>query len=180
MPFTDGCGFNPYVPAGTQVGVVFHDKSLLQLVYDAIDQQVGNFLRVKNNYNTDFDPNISYGYRALLGNLKFESGQTVGSVFLQNERAWLDLARHMNLEDSWNEVLMAFGGMADQPLNMSAEVQLVYEPYVSQGRTLSHIHYKIVRCETASELLRDAKKPHKNMLTKEAQAAVAACASLLD
>ena len=61
---------------------MIHDKALLQLVYDAIDQQVGKFLRVKNNYNKSFDPNISYGYRALLGNLKFESGQTVGSVFL--------------------------------------------------------------------------------------------------
>ena len=44
--------------------------------------RVSKFLRVKNNYNKSFDPNISYGYRALLGNLKFESGQTVGSVFL--------------------------------------------------------------------------------------------------
>ena len=159
---------------------MIHDKALLQLVYDAIDQKVGKFLRVKNNYNKSFDPNISYGYRALLGNLKFESGQTVGSVFLQNEEAWLNLAKHMNLEDSWNEVIMAFEDMGDRPLNMCAEVQLVYEPYVSQGRKLSHIHYKIVRCGTASELLRDAKKPHKNMLTKEAEAAVAACASLLD
>ena len=37
-----------------------------------------------------------------------------------------------------------------------AEVQLIYQPYLDKGRKLSHLPYKVVRCETASELARDA------------------------
>ena len=45
---------------------------------------------------------------------------------------------------------------ADLPLNIAAEVQLIYLPYLKQGRKQSHLPYKVVRCETASELARDA------------------------
>ena len=44
----------------------------------------------------------------------------------------------------------------DLPLNIAAEVQLIYQPYLDKGRKLSHLPYKVVRCETASELARDA------------------------
>ena len=44
----------------------------------------------------------------------------------------------------------------DAPLNLAAEVQLIYQPYLDQGRKLSHLPYKVVRCESASELARDA------------------------
>ena len=37
-----------------------------------------------------------------------------------------------------------------------AEVQLIYRPYVDYGRKLSHLPYKVARCEEPSELARDA------------------------
>ena len=46
--------------------------------------------------------------------------------------------------------------MADAPLNIAAEVQLIYQPYLDKGRKLSHLPYKVVRCASASELARDA------------------------
>ena len=46
--------------------------------------------------------------------------------------------------------------MPDAPLNIAAEVQLIYEPYLSKGRKLSHLPYKVVRCASAAELARDA------------------------
>ena len=47
-------------------------------------------------------------------------------------------------------------GVAAMPLNIAAEVQLIYQPYLDKGRKLSHLPYKVVRCETAPELARDA------------------------
>ena len=46
--------------------------------------------------------------------------------------------------------------LPDAPLNIAAEVQLIYEPYLSKGRKLSHLPYKVVRCASAAELARDA------------------------
>ena len=46
--------------------------------------------------------------------------------------------------------------LPDAPLNIAAEVQLIYRPYLDEGRKLSHLPYKVVRCEDASELARDA------------------------
>ena len=44
----------------------------------------------------------------------------------------------------------------DAPLNIAAEVQLIYQPYLDKGRKLSHLPYKVARCDTAGELARDA------------------------
>ena len=46
--------------------------------------------------------------------------------------------------------------MAALPLNIAAEVQLIYRPYLDRGRKLSHLPYKVVRCAAPSELARDA------------------------
>ena len=46
--------------------------------------------------------------------------------------------------------------LAAMPLNIAAEVQLIYQPYLDKGRKLSHLPYKVVRCDSASELVRDA------------------------
>ena len=35
-------------------------------------------------------------------------------------------------------------------------MQLIYTPYLAKGRKLSHLPYKVVRCDSASELVRDA------------------------
>ena len=47
-------------------------------------------------------------------------------------------------------------GVAALPLNIAAEVQLIYKPYLEKGRKLSHLPYKVVRCAAPSELARDA------------------------
>ena len=47
-------------------------------------------------------------------------------------------------------------GVAALPLNIAAEVQLIYRPYLDRGRKLSHLPYKVVRCAAPSELARDA------------------------
>ena len=46
--------------------------------------------------------------------------------------------------------------LPDAPLNIAAEVQLIYRPYLDKGRKLSHLPYKVVRCESPAELARDA------------------------
>ena len=46
--------------------------------------------------------------------------------------------------------------MADTPVNIAAEVQLIYKLYLSLGRVKSHLHYKVVRCAAPSDLVRDA------------------------
>ena len=61
-------------------------------------------------------------------------------------------------DGQWTDPDNAF--CADEPLNIAAEVQLIYEPYLSKGRKLSHLPYKVVRCEVVSELARDASGKH--------------------
>eukprot|EP00966_Prymnesium_polylepis_P330300 7385959-Prymnesium_polylepis.1 len=45
--------------------------------------------------------------------------------------------------------------IGDMPLNIAAEVQLIYLPYLHEGRAISHLPYKVVRCNCSSELARD-------------------------
>ena len=125
---------------------------------------------------------MSYGYRAFLGNLQLESGLTVGEVFGGEQRAkWEALAdagaaadlaelgkvRHVldallatlggtNPNSSEEVFNKANAGVAALPLNIAAEVQLIYKPYLERGRKLSHLPYKVVRCTAPSELARDA------------------------
>ena len=67
----------------------------------------------------------------------------------------------------------------EEPLNIAAEVQLLYKPYLSLGRKKSHLHYKVLRCKTAGELLRDANKkvaPHHLTTTGLTRLFMALCA----
>ena len=69
---------------------------------------------------------------------------------------------------------------ADLPLNIAAEVQLIYLPYLKQGRKQSHLPYKVVRCETASELARDAGgKKQSAEVRAEVKAAERACMDIV-
>ena len=123
---------------------------------------------------------MSYGYRAYLGNLRLESGLTVGEVFggehralwqaLAESHAAADGAEPHEVEDLLDALLATSGqrvkklhwqdkfnaGVAAQPLNIAAEVELIYKPYFERGRKLSHLPYKVVRCNAPSELARDA------------------------
>jgi hypothetical protein len=134
---------------------------------------VGRFLRSKNAFREDAQ--VSYGYRAFLGNLQLESGLTVGDVFGGEQRAkWQALAEAGRAADAMEpseveavlDALLATSGrkaedeanagVAALPLNIAAEVQLIYKPYLEKGRKLSHLPYKVVRCAAPSELARDA------------------------
>ena len=163
-----------------RAGVVVEDADMMAAALAAIDARVGRLLRSKNAFRADAD--VSYGYRAFLGNLQLESGLTVGEVFGGEQRAkWEALAKAGEAADGAepNEVravldaLLATAGgtnpnrndelqneynagVAALPLNIAAEVQLIYKPYLERGRKLSHLPYKVVRCAAPSELARDA------------------------
>ena len=160
-----------------RLGVVVYDPRLIAAVYAAIDGKVGSAIRVKNAFAVGAE--VNYGYRAILCNLRFESGVTVREVFGGAQRAkWVALGEARRAIDGAAgvkvEVVLeallanteepvtrgfqnqANASMPDAPLNIAAEVQLIYEPYLSKGRKLSHLPYKVVRCASAAELARDA------------------------
>ena len=155
-----------------RAGIIVHDAALLAQVYDAIAAHVGIFLRVKNAFAEGAV--VNYGYRAILGNLRLESGLTVRRVFggahadtwkaLGKARFATDAQAPAKLRGVLGALLANSGGWWDEdnadtpdlPLNIAAEVQLIYQPYLDKGRKLSHLPYKVVRCETAPELARDA------------------------
>ena len=82
-----------------RAGVVVEDASRMAEVLEAITAHVGPLLRSKNGFRRDAD--VSYGYRAFLGNLKLESGLTVGDVFGGENRkkweAWAEAGRGADL-----------------------------------------------------------------------------------
>ena len=155
-----------------RAGVVVEDAGMMAAVLEAIGAHVGRLLRSKNAFRADAE--VSYGYRAFLGNLQLESGLTVGEVFGGEQRAkWEALAEAGAAADGLephevkavlNALLATSGdqddednaGVAALPLNIAAEVQLIYKPYLERGRKLSHLPYKVVRCAAPSELARDA------------------------
>ena len=74
-----------------RAGIVVEDAAMMAAVLEAIGAHVGRFLRSKNAFREDAQ--VSYGYRAFLGNLQLESGLTVGDVFGGEQRAkWQALA----------------------------------------------------------------------------------------
>ena len=155
-----------------RAGIVVEDAGMMAAVLEAIGAHVGRFLRSKNAFREDAQ--VSYGYRAFLGNLQLESGLTVGDVFGGEQRAkWQALAEAGRAADAAEpdevkavlDALLATdgdwcdkhnAGVAALPLNIAAEVQLIYTPYLEKGRKLSHLPYKVVRCAAPSELARDA------------------------
>ena len=156
-----------------RAGIVVEDAAMMAAVLEAVGAHVGRFLRSKNAFREDAE--VSYGYRAFLGNLQLESGLTVGDVFGGEQRAkWqalaeagraADAAEPNEVKDVLDALLATSGrkgedehnaGVAALPLNIAAEVQLIYKPYLEKGRKLSHLPYKVVRCAAPSELARDA------------------------
>ena len=155
-----------------RAGIVVEDAGMMAAVLEAIGAHVGRLLRSKNAFREDAE--VSYGYRAFLGNLQLESGLTVGEVFGGEQRAkWealaeagraADAAEPLEVRAVLDALLATSGkwideanaGVAALPLNIAAEVQLIYKPYLERGRKLSHLPYKVVRCAAPSELARDA------------------------
>ena len=176
-----------------RAGVVVEDASRMADVLAAITAHVGPLLRSKNGFRRDAD--VSYGYRAFLANLKLESGLTVGDVFGGENRkkweAWAEAGKGADaaepdvvkkvldalLATSGESYDKANAGIAALPLNIAAEVQLIYRPYLDQGRKLSHLLYKVVRCLFASELSRDA--GGKRAVSEEKKAAARVCGAIV-
>ena len=156
-------------------GIIVEDVELMAPVHEAIGAKVGAFVRGKNLFRPDYDATQSYGYRNFLGNLRLESGLSVLQVFGgAHRRAWEALGEAWRVagdglaDSETGQVLDALLGegdgwwtndnaaVGDLPLNIAAEVQLIYAPYLHKGRKLSHLPYKVVRCDEPSELSRDA------------------------
>ena len=178
-----------------RAGIVVEDAGMMAAVLEAIGAHVGRLLRSKNAFRADAE--VSYGYRAFLGNLQLESGLTVGEVFGGEQRAkWEALAEAGYAADSaepgeveavldallatrdieWQDEANA--GVAALPLNIAAEVQLIYKPYLERGRKLSHLPYKVVRCAAPSELARDA--GGKRAVGARQREAARACAEIVE
>ena len=155
-----------------RAGIVVHDVAMIEPVYEAIGAHVGRYLRVKNGFATK---KANYGYRAILANLLLESGLTVKQVFGGARRqTWEALAEAQAGAGDGRAVfetkailggLLANRGnwqdkdnaaMPSASVNIAAEVQLIYKPYLDEGRKLSHLPYKVFRCENVPELARDA------------------------
>jgi len=148
-------------------------------VFNAIKSKY-RILRVKNTH----DPSLLGfgGYRSVLVNFAYGSGLTVGEVFGKSEgykkddredfkpidghqpgdatsHMWYDYCMQMKPSSDW---LWGLEGLwradrhePDRQLLISGEVQIILKNYM-QGRTLSHLLYKISRCETGpSEMARD-------------------------
>ena len=185
-----------------RAGVVVEDAGMMAAVLEAIGAHVGRLLRSKNAFRADAE--VSYGYRAFLGNLQLESGLTVGEVFGGEQRAkWEALAEAGRAADGAEPVevkavldaLLATqgganpnrndelfnkdnAGVAALPLNIAAEVQLIYKPYLERGRKLSHLPYKVVRCAEPSELARDA--GGKRAVGERQRQAARACGEIVE
>ena len=72
----------------------------------------------------------------------------------------------------------ANAAMARALVNIAAEVQLIYKPYLERGRKLSHLPYKVVRCAAPSELARDA--GGKRAVGERQREAARACAEIVE
>jgi len=145
----------------------------MQKAYDALAAKY-KVLRVKNSH----DLSHGYvGYRSLLVNFAYRTGVTFKQVFGDTGRfdksinamhptandeigkMWCDYAKTLGQSEAWLWSLMPLWRIArlepQREIVLSAEVQFVYSPYMA-GRSLSHLLYKISRCNTgADEMNRD-------------------------
>eukprot|EP00966_Prymnesium_polylepis_P312665 7225152-Prymnesium_polylepis.1 len=178
-----------------RAGVVVEDAAMMKPAHEAIGTHVGPFLRGENLFRSDATP--SYGYRNYLGNLRLESGLTVAEVFGGAEHArWQALGESRRAADSlapdevkWVlDALLATSRQAwpeehnahvkRLPLNIAAEVQLIYRPFLDKGRKLSHLLYKVARCAEPSELARDA--GGKRAVSEAQREAERACGEIVE
>jgi hypothetical protein len=158
-----------------RAGVIVHDAAQIRAVYEAIEAHVVTFLRVKNAFADGAA--VNYGYRAILGNLRLESGLTVQRVFGGAHRdTWAalgeartaiekDASRHVqrcrkcSRRCSWT-VNTPNCRMPRCPTHRSTSRRRCSSSTSRTStkgvRKLSHLPYKVVRCQTAAELARDA------------------------
>ena len=143
-----------------RVGVVLDTVEAFE---DALARLRGRYdvLRLKSTH----DPGAEPQYRSLLVNFAYASTATLPSVVGSHGddlgcglKATCDArpnARH------WRYALNALHrAAAERPwatVTVAAEVQLVFRPYYDDGRTRSHLLFKIARATTPGEMVRDFK-----------------------
>jgi len=162
-----------------RLGVSVDDADEVDRVFKAIKSKY-KILRVKNTHDPSGD---GYGaYRSLLVNFVYEPGLTYRDIFglspgYQDSKntgdddtlcysasdatsqRWLDHVKLMKPTFDWLWGLEGLWRVArndgSRPFRIAAEVQIILKPYM-RGRLLSHLMYKISRCETGpSEMARD-------------------------
>lgn len=176
-----------------RAGLVVHDADMVESVLAAVGGGVGPYRRTKNLFADGATAN--FGYRTILANLQLVSGLSIADVFGGANRdtwqGWGDAQKTLDDEAPAHvrAVLRALNAdagrwydeanrwVAAAPLNIAAEVQIVYEPYLTKGRALSHLPYKVMRCETLSELARDA--GGKRVSLKKLRSAEDACGRIV-
>mmetsp|Transcript_66662 Transcript_66662/g.124454 ORF Transcript_66662/g.124454 Transcript_66662/m.124454 type:complete len:800 (-) Transcript_66662:255-2654(-) len=160
-------------------GLCAENADDLDRIFKAIKSKY-RILRIKNTH----DPtNEGYGgFRCILVNLAYDSGVKLKDLFGESpgfdnelQSTGTDLDAHVTSDSTsrkWRDYcvlqkpatdwLWGMQGLwyaarkePERTFVISAEVQIIYAPYM-RGRSLSHLLYKISRCETGpSEMARD-------------------------
>jgi hypothetical protein len=144
------------------------------LAYESI-KEIGTITRVKNAYSAEFDaPSVSFGYRALLVNVVFDSGKmwreyqtALQAIEVKNREK--EISRMMrtgyhpddalSVYEQYNEdpiaQLMTEGGpLLDKPAKLVCEIQMMTPAYFTM-RKQSHAWYKIIRADTSETMAQD-------------------------
>merc|ERR1712113_703687 len=161
-----------------RMGVTIKEWKDLELAFKTLKSRY-RILRVKNNHNPTDGQGFG-GYRNLLVNFAFEADLTYADVFgntgyfddsvpgslseihLAKDpvgQSWIDYAMTLPQQSEWLWSLQSLWRIArrepHRKIVIGAEVQFIMEPYM-RGRALSHLLYKISRCETGpDEMARD-------------------------
>ena len=117
-------------------------------------------LRVKSTHDATEYP---AAYRSLLVNFRYASTKTVPQVLGSHDddlgNAWKEHCEKLPEPAHWRFALNALHRLAAAtpapPLAVVAEVQFVLRPYYEEGRTRSHLLFKIARANTPGEMVRD-------------------------
>mmetsp|Transcript_12489 Transcript_12489/g.29419 ORF Transcript_12489/g.29419 Transcript_12489/m.29419 type:complete len:805 (+) Transcript_12489:133-2547(+) len=154
-----------------RLGCIFNDANKVLEAYAALKAKF-KIVRVKNSNDPD-KPGFG-GYRSILVNFAYDSGITfkdlygdtgsgtggdVKDVTDENGKLWHTYQKTLgsSLDCKWCLPPLWYAARQEPNRNIIivSEVQMIYEPYM-KGRELSHLLYKIARCETGpAEMVRD-------------------------
>ena len=153
-----------------RVGAVIEKVEQLERAFDALQGKF-KILRIKNNYDPTGGEGFG-GYRSLLVNFEYPSGLTYAELFGSGHytgevhealdpvaQMWLDYVETLRPVGDWRWGLQGLWRVArldpDCEVVLASEVQMIMQAYMT-GRHMSHLLYKISRCETGpSEMARD-------------------------
>jgi len=187
-----------------RIGLVISNPDDLEKAYLSLKSRY-RILRVKNNHDPGAGEGFG-GYRNLLINFAYDTGVKIKDLFGEGQYAmredgerwhmslnstgekWMRYCRAMRPSSDWSWGIQAFWRAArrepERRLIIAGEVQMILADYM-QGRHLSHLLYKISRCDSgtvgASEMARDfaASFTEKSQELEDAQAEACAIARSL-